>query len=80
VSKYRLEDRPEFDQETKYNFIEDQHIFKTEGATLRAIFTPGHSQDHLSFYLEEENALFSGTFTISSNFLTTGIDLISISR
>lgn len=80
MSKYRLEERPEFDQETKYTFIEDQHVFKTEGATLRAIFTPGHSQDHLSFYLEEENALFSGIFTISSNFLTKHIDLISILR
>jgi len=45
---------------TKYNYIQDNHVFETEGATLQAIYTPGHTKDHLSFYLKEENALFSG--------------------
>ena len=40
--------------------IVNGQLFQTQGATLRAILTPGHSVDHMCFLLDEENVLFTG--------------------
>ncbi|KAL8281762.1 hypothetical protein RB597_009466 [Gaeumannomyces tritici] len=40
--------------------IRDGQRFAVEGATLRAVLTPGHSSDHACFVLEEDDALFTG--------------------
>ncbi|OBT69833.1 hypothetical protein VE03_00981 [Pseudogymnoascus sp. 23342-1-I1] len=40
--------------------ITDGQIFLVDGATIRAIHVPGHSEDHMCFILEEEKAMFTG--------------------
>ncbi|KFY61749.1 hypothetical protein V496_04907 [Pseudogymnoascus sp. VKM F-4515 (FW-2607)] len=40
--------------------ITDGQIFHVDGATIRAIHVPGHSEDHMCFILEEEKAMFTG--------------------
>lgn len=40
--------------------IKDGQSFETEGAKLTAYHTPGHTTDHMCFYLHEEKALFTG--------------------
>ena len=40
--------------------IVDGQIFEVEGATVRAVHSPGHSHDHMCFILQEEQSMFTG--------------------
>lgn len=48
-----------FHPEDGQTAIVDGQTFRTEGATLTAHHTPGHTADHLVFTLAEENAMFT---------------------
>jgi ribonuclease/clavin/mitogillin len=47
------------DPQESWQDISDGQTFKTEGATLRAFYCPGHTKDHTAFILEEEGAMFT---------------------
>ena len=37
---------------TLLSILLDRHKFETDGATLKAVHTPGHTTDHIILYFE----------------------------
>ncbi|KAK9744905.1 Beta-lactamase associated winged helix domain [Popillia japonica] len=61
VWKYPREDqKDELPVNIKFEYLKDGQEFSVEGATVRIVYTPGHSTDHVVLQLIEENAIFSG--------------------
>ena len=48
--------------------IKDGQVFEVEGASIRAVATPGHAADHMCFVLEEEEALFTDDNVLGHGF------------
>jgi glyoxylase-like metal-dependent hydrolase (beta-lactamase superfamily II) len=46
--------------------VDEGSEIHTDGATLRALWTPGHSWDHLCWYMPEERALFTGDVVLGA--------------
>lgn len=57
---------PEYDGGRAVQAVDQGGEIGTDGATLRVLWTPGHSADHLCFYLEEEKALFTGDVVLGA--------------
>lgn len=53
-----------------YAAVGDGAIFRCEGATIRALHTPGHTPDHVVFTLEEEGSMFAGDCVLNGNTAT----------
>lgn len=46
--------------------VDDGSEIHTDGATLQALWTPGHAWDHLCWYMPEERALFTGDVVLGA--------------
>jgi endoribonuclease LACTB2 len=46
--------------------VDEGSALHTDGATLQAIWTPGHAWDHLCWYMPEEKALFTGDVVLGA--------------
>lgn len=50
--------------------LEDGKLLEVGGARLRVLATPGHSEDSVSYYLEDEGVLFTGDTLLGSTTTT----------
>ncbi|ORY81524.1 beta-lactamase-like protein [Protomyces lactucae-debilis] len=58
---------PHEDDEADWQALKDNDEIQTTGATLRALHTPGHASDHLSFLLLEEGAVFTADMILGGS-------------
>lgn len=59
LTTHGIDHMRQFPDDIQVHPLHDQQIFQTEGVTLRVLHTPGHTQDHCTFWLEEEQSVFT---------------------
>eukprot|EP00039_Didymoeca_costata_P021864 m.345613 g.345613 ORF g.345613 m.345613 type:complete len:306 (+) comp26895_c0_seq1:170-1087(+) len=88
VSKMIVQEENEAHKAWNYEPIQDGQIFHTEGATLTAIHTPGHTTDHICLKINEEPSVFTGdcvlgigtaVFETLSDYLESLIKILQLS-
>ena len=47
--------------------LEDDETVTASGASLRALFTPGHEVDHVCYYLESDGVMFTGDTVLGAS-------------
>lgn len=57
---------PASDRGFDVQVLGDGDVVEIDGATLEAIWTPGHARDHLCFLLREEKVLFTGDMVLGA--------------
>ena len=64
----RLSAHPQFQDATFASdvAVEEGTVISGEGYTLRAVLTPGHASNHVCWYLEEEQQLFTGDHVLGT--------------
>lgn len=56
----RGEDVGEPPHEEGITYLCDGEVLEVDGAKMKVVATPGHTSDHLSLWLEEEQTIFTG--------------------
>ena len=52
--------------------LEDDETITASGASLRALFTPGHEVDHVCYYLESDGVMFTGDTVLGASSTSVG--------
>jgi len=52
--------------------VEDQEIFEIHGNEYKVIHTPGHTLQHINYFMLKHNILFSGDTGVSDNLMNYG--------